>query len=177
MLEDLGYLREFRLLPKGELLARIYGEGDVLVAEAIADGVLKGLSPAEAAAIVSPVVYESRERMRQRGEMPTGEAVSRYRRLVSLYRRIRRAEDAHGVELCRELEPGFATAVFHWAEGKPLADVLGETGLAAGDFVRNCKQLADLLRQIEEVAPEEEARLAREAREAVNRGVVAYTGI
>jgi ATP-dependent RNA helicase HelY len=49
--------------------------------------------------------------------------------------------------------------------------------MAPGDFVRNCKQLIDLLRQIEEVAPQQAPALVRRAREAVNRGVVAYTGV
>ena len=86
-------------------------------------------------------------------------------------------EDANNVELCREPDPGFATTVFHWAEGKPLEDVLIEMDMAPGDFVRSCKLLIDLLRQLEEVAGGESATLAARAREAVNRGVVAYTGV
>ncbi|HZP89758.1 MAG TPA: DEAD/DEAH box helicase [Actinomycetota bacterium] len=177
VLEDLGYVRGFAIQPKGLVLARIYGDGDLLVAEALAEGVLGGLSPAETAALVSTFVYEARERVPRQGEMPTAESAERYRRLIDLYRRIRRSEDAHQVELCRELEAGFATPVFQWAEGKPLEDVLAETELAPGDFVRNCKQVLDLLRQIAEVAPEETADLARRAAEAVDRGVVAYTGV
>ncbi len=177
VLEDLGYVHDFSIQAKGLVLARIYGDGDLLVAEALAEGILDGLSPAEAAAIASAFVYESRERVPRAGEMPTAESAERYRRLVDLYRRIRRSEDAHHVELCRELEAGFATPVFHWAEGKPLEDVLTETDLAPGDFVRNCKQVLDLLRQIAETAPGETARLARRAAEAVDRGVVAYTGV
>jgi ATP-dependent RNA helicase HelY len=49
--------------------------------------------------------------------------------------------------------------------------------MAPGDFVRNCKQLLDLLRQIEEVAPPETAELVRAGRQRVLRGVVAYTGV
>ena len=49
--------------------------------------------------------------------------------------------------------------------------------MAPGDFVRNCKQLADLLRQIEDVALPRVSELMRSAREAVVRGVVAYTGV
>lgn len=177
VLEELGYVRGFTIAPKGEVLARIYGEGDVLVAEAIQDGLLEDLSPAEAAALVSTVVYESRERVPREGVMPTAEVATRYRRLSGTWTRIRRAEDAQHVELCRELEDGFATPVFHWAEGKPLEDVLRETTMAPGDFVRNCKQLLDLLRQIAEVAPEPAAGVARRAGQAVNRGVVAYTGV
>jgi hypothetical protein len=37
--------------------------------------------------------------------------------------------------------------------------------------------LVDLLRQISEVAPDDVASLARQAHQAVNRGVVSYTGL
>jgi superfamily II RNA helicase len=49
--------------------------------------------------------------------------------------------------------------------------------MAPGDFVRNCKQLIDLLRQIEDVSEAATASGARAAREAVARGVVGYTGV
>jgi ATP-dependent RNA helicase HelY len=177
VLEELGYVRDFAILPKGDVLSRIYGEGDILVAEALGEGLVTGLSPAETAALVSTVVYESRERVPRHADMPTADTAERYQRLDRLWRRIRRSEDSHHVELCRELEAGFATPVFQWAEGKPLQDVLAETGLAPGDFVRNCKQLLDLLRQIEEVASARTAELAHQAIESVNRGVVSYTGV
>jgi ATP-dependent RNA helicase HelY len=177
VLTDLGYVEDFRTLPKGGMLARIYGEGDVLVAEALDERLFAGLSPSEVAALISSIVYESRERVPRHAEMPTGDTAARYHRLEGIWRRIRRSEDRHHVELCRELDPGFATTVFHWAEGKPLEDVLAEAALAPGDFVRNCKQLLDLLRQIEEVAPEDVGSLVARARESVNRGVVSYTGV
>jgi ATP-dependent RNA helicase HelY len=177
VLGDLGYVRDFTILPKGRTLARVYGEGDVLVAEALAEGLFRGLTPSEAAALASTIVYESRERVPLEGQMPTSATTERYRRLSATYRRIRRAEDDHHVELCRELEGGFAAAVHRWAEGAALEDVLRETGMAPGDFVRTCKQLLDLLRQIEDVAEGEDAALVRQARDAVNRGVVAYTGV
>jgi ATP-dependent RNA helicase HelY len=178
VLEELGYVRDFAILPKGEVLARIYGEGDVLVSEALGDGVLDGLSPAETAAVVSSLVYESRERVpRTSVELPTTAAEDRYRMLQRIWRRVRRSEDEHHVELSRELDPGFATPIFHWAEGKHLDAVLAETGMAPGDFVRNAKQLLDLLRQISEVAGGELAGSVRSAIDAVNRGVVAYTGV
>ncbi len=178
VLEVLGYVREFATLPKGEVLARIYGEGDLVVAEALADGVFEGLSPSETAAIVSSLVYESRERVpRTTVELPTAAAEDRYRMLQRIWLHVRRSEDEHHVELSRELDPGLATPIFHWAEGKHLDAVLAETGMAPGDFVRNAKQLLDLLRQIAEVAGAEAAESVRAAIDAVNRGVVAYTGV
>jgi ATP-dependent RNA helicase HelY len=127
--------------------------------------------------VISAVVYESRERVPRPGEMPTAESAARFRRLSATWRRIRRAEDARQVQLCRELDAGFATPIFHWAEGKTLDDVLAETGMAPGDFVRSCKLLLDLLRQVQDVADAKTSALMRAAADAVNRGVVAYTGV
>jgi ATP-dependent RNA helicase HelY len=179
VLGELGYVRDYAIETKGDMLARIYGEGDILMAECLGRGVFDGLSPAEFTALVSTVVYEHRGRERApiSAHLPTALTEDRYRRLVQTYRRIRRAEDQNGVELCREPDAGFATTIFHWAEGKPLEDVLIEMDMAPGDFVRSCKLLIDLLRQLEEVAGGEASDLARRGRDAVNRSVVAYTGV
>ncbi|HJP66530.1 MAG TPA: DEAD/DEAH box helicase, partial [Actinomycetota bacterium] len=177
VLEELGYVEDFVLTAKGELLRRIYGEGDILVGEGVAGGVFDAVSSSELAALLSTLVYESRERTPSRPELPTGPLRDRYRTLSRTWADVRRIEDAHQVELCRELDPGFAPTVFEWAEGKPLEDVLAAAGLAAGDFVRNCKQLLDLLRQVESVAEPQLASTAGAAYRAVNRSVVAYTGV
>jgi ATP-dependent RNA helicase HelY len=177
VLQELGYVDGWAVTDKGRRLARIYGEGDVLIGELLDVGLLEGVSPSEAAALVSTVVYEARERTPLPGQLPTELAAERYEALQRIWRRVRRTEDQHQVQLCRELEAGFATPVFHWAEGKPLDDVLRETEMAPGDFVRNCKQLLDLLRQIEEVADGATAEVVGAARRAVLRGVVAYTGV
>ncbi len=177
VLDDLGYVQDWSITDKGRRLTRIYGEGDLLVGEALDAGLLDLLTPAEIAALISAVVYEARERHPLTGRMPTGPAADAYERLQRLWRQVRRAEDAHQVQLCRELEPGFAESIFHWAEGKPLEDLLEETEMAPGDFVRNCKQLLDLLRQVEDVAGGPTAAKVGQARAAIARGVVAYTGV
>jgi ATP-dependent RNA helicase HelY len=177
VLEALGYVRGFSLTEKGEWLRRIYAEGDILIVEGLSQGVFSGLSPPELAALVSTLVYESRERFARRTEVPTRVLENRFRALSRLWAAIRRVEDQHQVELCRELDAGFVSTVFDWAEGKPLEGVLSTSGLPAGDFVRNCKQLLDLLRQIEEVADPDLAVATRAAYAAVNRSVVAYTGL
>jgi ATP-dependent RNA helicase HelY len=177
VLEELGYVEAFGLTAKGETLRRIYAEGDILVAEGIDRGVFDGISPPELAALLSTLVYESRERTPSRSEFPTRALRDRYRTLARTWADIRMIEDGHQVELCRELDPGFTPTVFEWAEGKPLEDVLAVSGLAAGDFVRNCKQLLDLLRQTEAVSGPVLAAAAAAAHAAVNRSVVAYTGV
>jgi ATP-dependent RNA helicase HelY len=177
VLEAMEYVDGWTLSEKGRSLTRIYGEGDVLVAELVAADLLVDLEPSEVAALLSSVVYEGRERTPLTGPMPTELTVERYEALRRIWRRVRRTEDEHQVQLCRELDQGFARPIWHWAEGRPLEEVLAETGMAPGDFIRNCKQLLDLMRQIEDVAPPETATLVGRARTAVTRGVVAYTGV
>ena len=177
VLEELGYVDDFTLTEKGERLRRIYGEGDLIMAEAIADGLFAGISPSEAAGLASAVVYESRERTPRRADLPTPALRSRLREMAALWSRLRAVEESHQVELSRELDPGFASTIFAWAEGKPLEDVLAESGLTPGDFVRTTKQILDLLRQIREVAPPEPAATVAAAGAAINRSVIAYTGV
>ena len=65
-----------------------------------------------------------------------------------------------------------------WCTGGPAAQrldaVLRGQDMAAGDFVRRCKQIVDLLGQIGDAAPDAELRrTARKAIDGVRRGVVA----
>jgi ATP-dependent RNA helicase HelY len=177
VLSDLGYVEDFGLTSKGEALRRIYAEGDLLVSEALADRLFHGLSAAELAALVSTMVYESREREPSRAAFPTGRLADRYRALSRMWTGIRKVEDGHQVELSRELDPGFVPVAFAWAQGDPLDAVLASAGTPAGDFVRNCKQLLDLLRQVQSVADPDVAGVAKAARAAIDRSVVAYTGV
>ena len=69
---------------------------------------------------------------------------------------------------------GFAEVAWRWARGERLARVLERAELAPGDFVRNAKQLVDLLRQLATVAPDPAtAASAHRAASALQRGVVA----
>lgn len=80
----------------------------------------------------------------------------------------------------REPDLGFAWAVYMWASGRTLDEVLREAEMPAGDFVRWCKQVIDVLGQIAAAAPRDGSSVARSARkavEAVLRGVVAYSSV
>ena len=177
VLRDLGYVDGFTLTERGERLRRIYGEGDLLLTESLSRGAFDGLSAAELAGLVSTVVYEGRERQPVQPEFPTHAIRQRYRRLVEIHQEIRRTEEAHQVELTRDLDPGFVPSIFEWTNGAHLDDVLMDSGMAPGDFVRNAKQLLDLLRQVQEVAGPEVASRAAEAQTRIRRSVVAYTGV
>lgn len=84
-------------------------------------------------------------------------------------------EDAAALPRSRPPEAGFAAMAYRWGRGAGLGVLFGEEGEGVGDFVRNCRQLIDLLRQMAEAAPGLEPGLAAAAA-ALDRGVVAASG-
>jgi ATP-dependent RNA helicase HelY len=87
---------------------------------------------------------------------------------------LRAAEEAAGLPPTRLPDPTFLALAHAWAEGRPLDTVLDDDEMTGGDFVRNVRQLVDLLRQVGEAAPDPRtARSARAAAGALDRGVVA----
>ncbi len=57
-----------------------------------------------------------------------------------------------------------------------MDDLFGQDEAAAGDFVRNCRQLLDLLRQLRDTYPHLRDGASR-AVKAIDRGVVAAGGL
>ncbi len=174
-----------RVTDDGRLLARIYSESDLLVAECLRAGVWKGLQPAELAAVLSAMVFEARG-----GDGPTPvNAVElptpAVRRALAETRRIsgqlRIDENRNRLAPSREPDEGFAPAVYRWATTGDLAAALAASDVAgngsqlpAGDFVRWCRQVLDLLDQVRNAAPEAGLRkTAKRAIDDIRRGVVA----
>jgi len=89
-------------------------------------------------------------------------------------------ERRHRVERTREPDLGFAWPIHRWARGESLAAVLtaaeqNGAELSAGDFVRWCRQVVDLLDQVADVAGRADGvgKAAADAVTAIRRGVVA----
>ena len=175
---------DLKVTADGLLLARIYSESDLLVAECLRRGTWNGLDAAELAGVVSSVLFESRGD--GPGAAPTvDEATPGMRRALSQTRRswseIRSDEQRHHLAVSREPDPGFTAAVHRWATTGDLSASLAASDaagngspLSAGDFVRWCRQVLDLLDQVRNAAPTPELRTtAKRALGAIRRGVVA----
>ncbi|HIE21975.1 MAG TPA: DEAD/DEAH box helicase [Acidimicrobiia bacterium] len=175
LLGELGYLSGWSLTHRGERLRRIYNETDLLLTESVERGYLMELDPAELAALASVFVYEPRSDTPSVGEWPTGKLEERWVSIDQLWSDLTALESKHRLSPTRRPDPGFAQLAYRWALGDGF-DELPVAGLAPGDFVRVSRQLADLLRQLREAAPEleEEGGLALRA---VDRGVVAAQGV
>ncbi len=183
LLSERGYLDGDVVTPAGQRLRRIYAEADLLVAECLRGGVWQGLDAAGLAACVSAVVYESRRDERGLSpRLPTGAVRTALEETVRLWSALDDRERDHGIEPTPEPDLGLALALHRWALGRPLDEVLRDGDLAAGDFVRWCKQVVDLLGQIEHAAGDDAPgralrRTAGEAVKQVRRGVVAYSSL
>jgi ATP-dependent RNA helicase HelY len=179
VLTSLGYLEHDRVTPAGDVLMRIYTELDLVVSECLRGGLWDGLSAPDLAAALSVLVYESRRADDATSPRPPrGEVREVLGRMVSLWAELSRVEKDNRVDFLREPDLGFAWAAQRWASGGSLDEVLTETDLAAGDFVRWMKQLLDLTGQVAEAAPTPELRsTAREVSDALRRGVVAYSSL
>lgn len=182
ILEAWGYVEGWEVTPAGDLLGRLYTEGDLVLAEALREGVLDGLPPAALGAVVSCFTYERRgpdgsEPLPPR-RWPSGSVRNRARDLERIWRDLNLAErDAHLPET-RPPDPGFTAAIHDWIGGEELADVLDDEETTGGDFVRNVKQCIDLLRQVGAIAPDPAtAATARAAADACFRGVVAASSV
>ncbi|MEU3480606.1 MULTISPECIES: DEAD/DEAH box helicase [Streptomyces] len=186
LLTELDYLRGDEVTDNGKRLARLYGELDLLASECLRDGVWEGLTPPELAACVSALVFESRQADDAVApKLPTGNAKAALGEMVRIWGRLDALEEefkinqAEGVGQ-REPDLGFAWAAYQWASDKSLDEVLREAEMPAGDFVRWCKQVIDVLGQIAAAAPKENSTVSKNARKAVDsllRGVVAYSSV
>ena len=177
VLESWGYVDGWQLTDGGHMLTRLYSETDLLLAESLREGLLDGLDAPSLAAVCSVFSYESRgpdQGASQRVRFPNRKVRDRVTEIERIGRDLNVAEDDAGLPETRSPDAGFAALAHGWAAGKDLEDVLLDEDLTGGDFVRNVKQLIDLLRQVGDVAPTPAtASAARSAADALFRGVVA----
>ncbi len=178
MLDQLGYTDGDAVTAQGRGLAGLYTELDLLVAECLRRGLWDGLAPAELAACVSALTFESRRPDdASPPRLPPGRPREVLSDMVRVWGELDSVEKEHQLSFLREPDLGFAWTAHAWARGRPLEQVLS-SDLTPGDFVRAVKQLIDLLDQVAGAArPAPVADAARRAIGSLRRGVVAYSSV
>jgi ATP-dependent RNA helicase HelY len=179
ILDEWGFQKDGQLTASGEALRVVYSDKDLLFVECITRGLFNDLTPPELAGLISSFVYESRlEESTVRWPTPLME--DRWSQMGELWDWLTESEGSHALARTRPLDPGFGALAYWWASGTELDVLLGEDDLAAGDFVRTTRSVLDMTRQFRDAAPAlgapELASGAREALEAMDRGVVAAGG-
>jgi ATP-dependent RNA helicase HelY len=179
VLARLGYTDGNRVTDAGRRLACLYTELDLLAAECLRRGLWDGLSPAELAACVSALTFESRTADAATPvRLPGGPVREVLEATVAVWRELDEIETENRLSFLREPDPGFAWAAHAWARGKPLEAVLGPD-LTPGDFVRAVKQLMDLLGQVAVAAGRDTPlrSTALKAVDALGHGVVTFSSV
>jgi ATP-dependent RNA helicase HelY len=185
VLGNRGYLSaDGEVTDAGRMLARIWTEADLLVAECLRRGVWDDLAPEELAAAVSVVLYEARRDSDDRASVPRGPVADAIDATVKLWAELEAEEAARHIDRTREPDLGFVWPILRWARGEALAKVLAsghnlDGDLPAGDFVRWARQVVDLLGQLADAggATPGLRSTARKAMTAINRGVLAYNAV
>ena len=174
LLRKMGYIDSWKLTAKGSVLAGVFHESDILIAEAISQGIFDGLKPIDLAAAVSCVVYERRNSDQDDLPYPSKRCREVVERVEDLSMEIQDIQTASGLPVHRFPDPNFAQCAALWAAGKSLTSVLDTVPeMSPGDFVRTIRQIVDLLRQMERIAIDQTLReSARIASEAMFRGIV-----
>ncbi len=164
---------------EGERLAKIHSESDLLVAQCLKRGIWNELDPAELAGVVSMCTFETRRETRGEPEAATEPMALAMNNTVRLWEELSVDERAHKLPISKEPDPGFALAMHQWTSGAPLgyciqAAAASGAELSPGDFVRQSRQVIDLLEQVRKTAYTADVqRCARQAIDAIRRGVVA----
>ena len=173
ILDKFGYIDNDQITKPGKMLAKIYGETDLLIAESIRADLFSNLSATDLVSVISSCIYESRND--EAAKIPRGEIQTALSGISKIYGRIHSAETDLNLEPMRAPDFGFCWASHKWASGNSLTSVLKGNDLTVGDFVRSMKQIIDLLRQLRVAAPHLQS-VIDQALTKVDRGVIAYAG-
>jgi superfamily II RNA helicase len=178
-LEQFGAVRDRRLESKGRLIAGLRHDNELLVAEAVSRRVFDDVTLAEAAALCSALLEESRS-----GEPMIARTFLRKRprlkrkldHLLAVADSVWQAQRARHLGMPVTVHAGFTPSVFRWASGDDdWAGIVEESfGGHEGDLIRALRRLIDLLRQLAESdeIPAETGRLLAQAARVIDRGIV-----
>ena len=103
---------------------------------------------------------------------------ARFREVAGIATALNRDEQHLRLPPTRPPDAGFVGLAYAWAAGGDLGGIIEDEDMSGGDFVRNVKQLVDLLRQLAQVAPAPGAAAAcADAAHRLFRGVVAASNL
>jgi ATP-dependent RNA helicase HelY len=179
VLRHFDYLTDSTLSPEGRLIASLRHDNELLVARMAFSGLLDGLQPAEAAALLSCLVEEPRE-------TETLYARELLRRVPHLRRRVQalealageveRVQQGRRVDLPISMHTTYLAVTYEWTAGEEdwIRLIRNFFGGHEGDLIRVFRRLIDLCRQLID-SPELPAALHASLVQAVrmlDRGIV-----
>jgi superfamily II RNA helicase len=179
VLERFGAVQDGKLLAKGQLIAGLRHDNELLVAEIVDRGILDDATLAEAATLCSCLIEESRSGdsavarlfLKKRPKLKR-----RLQELEAVASAVLAVQRRHQLPVPVGISTGFMPSVFRWASGEDEWGAIVEESFGGheGDLIRAMRRLIDVLRQLAE-APEVPAALAAtlgRAARIIDRGIV-----
>ncbi len=179
VLEEFGAVQDGKLLAKGQLVAGLRHDNELLVAEMIDRGLIEDTTLAEAATLCSCLIEESRSGDGGVARLFLKKRPKLKRKLQEIEAIADVVEDAQRrrhLGMPTGISTGFMPSVFRWASGEDdWASIVEESfGGHEGDLIRAMRRLIDVLRQLAESpeVPVDQAALLGKAGRVIDRGIV-----
>jgi len=163
LLGDLGYLDpvERTITVKGRAACEVAAGDTLAVTECLLAGSFAGLTPPDAAALLSSFVFQEKVGEPGPRDWPTatlGAAVASARAAIGRAADAQAAAGVPGLEsdpaawAASVFRPGLAPAVHAWASGAPFVDVTALTECAEGTIVRAVTRTDEAARELRDAA-------------------------
>ena len=162
ILEDLDYLKDGQLLPRGQFAAQIYTQ-ELLVTELYFSGLFHELDPDQLNALIVAIDYEPRK-----GEFFPKQLPFELKPVKTV---IRNLVYRYGVdERDAQFHPSLASLAYHWSRGATFTELLQEMpNIQEGDIVQAFRREIDIFRQIKAACINEDPILAAKIRDCMER--------
>jgi superfamily II RNA helicase len=142
LLERLGYVRDGKLLGRGEIAREIHTQ-ELFVTELVFSGVFHEFTPQQIASLAVCIDYEPR-----RGEFPAKSIPFDVDRIKDVAAGIELVEESFVGASTMRFFTGLAPLAFSWSQGEDFAAMLRGSSYAEGDVVSAFRRSIDLLRQV-----------------------------
>jgi superfamily II RNA helicase len=179
VLERFGAVQDGKLLAKGQLIAGLRHDNELMISEMVDRGIFDDTTLAEAAALCSCLIEESRSGDSAVARLFLKKRPKLKRKLQDLEmlaHTVLEVQRHHHLPMPVGVSTGFMPSVFRWASGEDdWSGIVEESfGGHEGDLIRALRRLIDLLRQLGEApeVPQALAALLGRAARVVDRGIV-----
>lgn len=145
MLEELGYIRDEEILPRGKVASRVYGY-ELLVTELYFSGIFDELTPLDIAVLFAAIIYEPR-----RGEdspQLSEEYKALSKTIKKAWRTIIRTEKRFGLVFSQKPCFNLAPITLLWCKGEPFDQLPGIEWIGQGTVIRYLRMVIQQCRQM-----------------------------
>ena len=174
LLSVYGYVEDWSLTERGEILSKINAEADLVIADQISRGLFSNLNSKEFAGLLATFIFESRgEGATSPNRFPTQKLENICYECEKFIENLNKDERDAGIRESRALDYSMMYPAFLWAKGDSLDEILEKREIAGGDFVRAIKSIIDLIRQIQNATDDPQLKkLCKSTHEACFRDIV-----